>query len=94
MPAAVRKGDLCTGHGCFPSRQNTQGSNNVFINKKPAHRRGDSWAGHCCGKPCHGSSLAEGSSSVFINGKPLARIGDPVACGSSCRGGSSNVFSG
>ena len=94
MPAVHRLGDVCTGHGCYGSRANVQGSSNVFVNGIPAHRQGDSWSSHCCGPPCHGSSLAAGSGSVFVNGLQLGRIGDPVACGSACATGSGNVFAG
>jgi len=94
MPAAVRLGDECTGHGCFPSRVNDQGSPNVFINGKPAHRQGDHWVTHCCAIPCHDSTASGGSSSVFVNGKPKVRIGDEVACGSAAAQGSPNVFVG
>jgi len=94
MPAVARKGDICTGHGCFPPRPNDQGSPNVFINGKPAHRVGDHWKVHCCGRKCHDSVLRDGSGTVFVNGKGLGRIGDAVACGSRVATGSSNVFAG
>lgn len=38
MPAAIRKGDICKGHGCFVPRANDEGSHNVFINGIPAHQ--------------------------------------------------------
>lgn len=95
MPAAHRKGDAGSGHGAFPPRNNTEGSPNVFINGKPAHRKGDAWPTHCNPTPsCHSSTMGTGSSTVFINGKPAARIGDSVACGSVAVEGSSNVFIG
>ncbi len=94
MPAVHRKGDSCTGHGCFPPRTNNQGSSDVFCNGIPVHRQGDSWNVHCCGIPCHGGSLAAGSSTVFANNKDLGRIGDPVSCGSAAASGSGNVFAG
>lgn len=94
MPAVTRKGDICTGHGCFPARPNNEGSPDVFINGIAAHRVGDGWETHCCGSSCHGSTMASGSSTVFVNGKPLARIGDQVACGSSSAQGSPDVFAG
>ena len=93
MLAAVRLGDICTGHGCFPPRPNIQASGDVFINGRGAHRQGDEWDSHCCGS-CHGGRLAAGSSSVFVNGRPLGRIGDPVDCGSAVATGSPNVFAG
>ena len=94
MPAVVRLGDKCSGHGCFPSRENTEGSPNVFVNGKPVHRVGDSWATHCCGIPCHSGVASSGSSTVFVNGKPICRIGDNVSCGSKMAEGSPNVFVG
>jgi len=95
MPAVARKGDICTGHGCFPPRPNTQGSPDVFINGIAAHRVSDAWAAHGCGDCTpHGGSLAAGSATVFVNGLPLGRIGDPVSCGSSVAQGSPDVYAG
>lgn len=94
MPAAVRLGDQCTGHGCFGPRVNDSASGDVFINGKGAHRVGDHWVTHCCGPTCHDSTMAAGSATVFVNGKPAARVGDMLACGSAAAEGSSNVFFG
>lgn len=94
MPPVTRLGDVCTGHGCFGSRPNDQGSPNVFTNNIPTHRQSDHWVTHCCGPPCHDSNLAAGSSTVFVNNLQCARIGDPVACGSAVAQGSPNVFAG
>tara|TARA_B100000941_G_C28499792_1_gene553333 strand:- start:2230 stop:2520 length:291 start_codon:yes stop_codon:yes gene_type:complete len=95
MPAVTRKGDNCTGHGCFPPRSNIAGSSNVFVNNIAVHRQGDGWSVHCCPPPvCHGSVLKSGSSTVYINGKQCGRVGDPVACGSAVASGSGNVFAG
>jgi uncharacterized Zn-binding protein involved in type VI secretion len=88
MPAAVRLGDICTGHGLCRPRPNIGASSNVFINRLGAHRVGDPWSVHCT----HSSAQASGSSDVFVNGLSLARIGDAIACGSSNASGSSNVF--
>lgn len=92
MTAAVRLGDICTGHGCFPPRPNIEASSDVFIDGIGAHRVGDAWASHCCGIPCHGGTQATGSPTVFVNGQALARIGDSVDCGSSNATGSPSVF--
>ena len=92
MPACHRKGDICTGHGCFPPRPSVQGSPNVFTNAIPQHRLTDAWAAHCCGPPCHGSVLCAGSPNVFANTLAVARKGDPVCCGSACATHSPNVF--
>jgi len=92
MPPAVRQSDICTGHGCWPSRPNASWSGDVFINNLGAHRTGDAWAVHCCGPACHGSVMGQGSPNVNVNGVPLARIGDPVVCGSVAISGSPNVF--
>ena len=99
MPAVTRKGDLCTGHDCFPPRASSQGSSDVYVNGVPAHREGDSWEDHTCTHPdtphgTHGGSLASGSSTVYVNGRQLGRIGDPVSCGSTVASGSDNVFAG
>jgi uncharacterized Zn-binding protein involved in type VI secretion len=92
MPPAVRLADVCTGHGCFGSRPNGQGSPNVFINGKPAHRKGDLWNYHCCPPPCHASTACKGSPNVFTNNLDQERVGDPVCCGSKMATGSPNVF--
>lgn len=94
MPAVCRQNDICTGHGCFPPRPNSSWSGNVFVNSRAVHRQSDGWSVHCCGPPCHGSTLAAGSGTVYINGLQCGRIGDPVACGSAVATGSGNVFAG
>ncbi|WP_241086854.1 PAAR domain-containing protein [Candidatus Vondammii sp. HM_W22] len=95
MPAVTRLGDQCTGHGCFPSRESTQGSPDVFVNGIAAHRQGDTRSAHGCATCApHGVALAQGSTTVFVNGLPIGRIGDPVDCGSSVMKGSSNIFVG
>ena len=92
MPASVRLGDICTGHGCYPPRPNAQASPNVFINSLGSHRVGDRWEIHCCGPSCHASTQVTGSPTVFVNNIPMARIGDQIACGSMNAQGSPNVF--
>ena len=46
MPAVHRKGDMGTGHGCWPPRSNSSGSGTVFANKIGVHRVGDGWNPH------------------------------------------------
>lgn len=94
MPAVVRLGDQCTGHGPFAPRVNDSASGDVFINGIGVHRVGDHWVTHCVGPSCHDSTQAAGSSTVFVNGKPVARIGDSIGCGSANAQGSNNVFAG
>ena len=95
MPAVTRKGDNCTGHGCFPPRPNNAGSGNVFTNSIATHRKDDSWSPHGCPNvPPHGAKTSAGSSTVYVNSKNIARIGDPVSCGSSIQQGSGNVNAG
>jgi uncharacterized Zn-binding protein involved in type VI secretion len=94
MSAVTRLGDSCTGHGCYAPRPCAAGSSNVFVNSRPAHRKGDIWNLHPCGKSKHGGVTSAGSSTVYVNGKPLARKGDPVSCGSAILQGSNNVFAG
>jgi uncharacterized Zn-binding protein involved in type VI secretion len=95
MPAAHRHTDICTGHGCFPSRANAEGSPDVFVNGLGWHRVGDGWQSHGCAVCVpHGGVLAAGSGTVFVNSRAAGRIGDPVSCGSSTATGSANVFAG
>lgn len=91
MPAACRLGDMSAGH-CFFPRPNDQGSPNVFINGIAAHRVGDHWPVHVCGKQSHDGVLAQGSPNVFVNGVALGRIGDAISCGDTVAQGSPNVF--
>lgn len=71
-----------------------QGSGNVFINSKPAVRKGDLVEAH--GKPPHagGVKMIQGSGSVYVNGKNICRIGDKASCGHAVTQGSGNVFAG
>ena len=96
MPAVTRLGDACTGHGCWPPRPSTSGSESVFADGIAVHRQGDAWAAHTCPAipDTHASVLASGSGTVFANGRQLGRIGDPVACGSAVAQGSATVFAG
>lgn len=94
MAAAVRLGDLSTGHDCHPPVTANQGSDDVFVNGRPLHRVGDTWNPHACGGPPHVPVSVEGSSSVFINGKPAVRVGDMSDCGQAAAEGSDNVFIG
>lgn len=105
MPAAARLGDNeaggCDfGKPCCPHGRtgtNTEASENVFINGRGAHRKGDTGSCNCP----HGGIFATvgGSGSVFINGRAATRIGDETNCQSCGQGGnhttgSSNVFIG
>ncbi len=94
MPAAIRQGDKCSGHGCFPPRANTSWSTNVFVNGLGWHREDDGWEKHKCGDSEHAGSLSDGSGTVYVNGKKAGRIGDPVSCGSAGAQGSGNVYAG
>ena len=91
MPQLHRKGDLCTGHGCWPPRPSIQGSPDVFTNNIRQHRVTDGWAAHCC-QSCHSSTQCDGSPDVFANTLKVARKGDPVCCGSACMTHSPDVF--
>jgi len=91
MPGASRLGDICTGHGCFPSRPNISASEDVFVNDIGSHRVGDMWDVHCCAS-CHDGVTIQGSPDVFVNDQPKARIGDAVDCGSMILEGSEDVL--
>lgn len=90
---AARLADICTGHRRAGPRPNNQGSPDVFINGRPAHRQTDSWPVHRRPK-IHKSYLASGSPTVYTNGLQQGRVGDPVACGSKVATGSPDVFVG
>lgn len=93
MPAACRKSDTASGHGCFPDSAAIGGSSNVGINGIAALRQSDAVAPHGCGKCTpHGRAVSGGSPTVFVNGRPLARLGDEIDCGGSMAAGSGDVF--
>ena len=90
---AARLADICDGHRRISPRANDQGSPDVFINGRPAHRQSDSWPVHRRPR-IHKSFLASGSPTVYTNNLQQGRIGDPVACGSKVATGSTDVFIG
>jgi len=85
MPPVTRKGDICTGHGCWPPRPSVEGTPRFIIGGKEAHLQGHAWAPHTCPDipETHASVLESGAPRFLIHGLQLGRIGDPVACGSS-----------
>jgi uncharacterized Zn-binding protein involved in type VI secretion len=86
MPGIARQSvDLAGG-------RQIQGSRNVFVNARPAVRKGDRIQGHGRG-PHGGPVMVQGSGSVFVNGKPVCRAGDSANCGHKTSG-SGNVFAG
>lgn len=106
MSKATRIGDGTSGicdpgvcEACPHSREgnNISGSDNVFINGKRVHRRGDVGSCNC---PHGGSYQSTGASAtVFANGRGITRIGDVTTCQNcGCAGnhvsGSDNVFVG
>jgi len=96
MPAVTRKGDMGSGHGCWPPRPSIEGSPDVFVNGIPVHRQGDAWGPHTCPSipETHSSVLAAGWPTVFANGRQIGYVGAPVACGSTVAEGSPDVFVG
>lgn len=105
MPKAARLNDkgkcMADAHGCPACPHSVQGpiiaaSGDVFINKKPAARVGDTGVhAVCCGPNTF--EIKMGSSTVFINGKKAARKGDMTKhCGGigSIDTGSDNVNTG
>lgn len=94
MPAAVRDTDICTGHGCWPPRENAEGSPDVYANGLGAHRVDDAWGSHTCPDipETHASVQKTGSPDVYVNGRKWARVTDSVACGSKNQTGSPNVY--
>lgn len=95
MPAVSMLNDVCSGHGCWPSRTNDTASSTVFAEGRGIHRQSDHWSTHCCpNNGCHDSILSVGSSTVYVNGLQCSRIGDPIECGSIVMTGASTVYAG
>ena len=93
MPAVVKDGCVCTGHGCYPSRPNATKSSKFFIGGRGVVRIGDLWQVHCCDS-CHIGTQSTGSGKLFVGGKAVARIGDKISCGSKNMTGASRFFNG
>tara|TARA_B100000035_G_scaffold7942_1_gene6857 strand:- start:28907 stop:29200 length:294 start_codon:yes stop_codon:yes gene_type:complete len=74
-----RLGDITTGHGCYAPSVGVTASPNVMVNGLPAHKVGDPFTPHTCGKDVHSDVAAIGSPKVIINGSPAMRLGDALA---------------
>jgi uncharacterized Zn-binding protein involved in type VI secretion len=94
MAAVAKDGSICSGHGCWYPRTNTDSSSDVFIEGAGAVRVGDGYDIHICDEDAHPGTVESGSGSVFVNGQPLARIGDSINCGSVIAEGADTVFAG
>lgn len=96
MPAISRIGDLDVPH-CSGMVRAT-GSSDVFVNTRPAVRKGDINTVHLIPKgdfcEAHTGAVKSGSSSVFINGRGAGRVGDGLVQCTSIAQGSTNVFAG
>lgn len=104
--SAARIGDNCSGHPCpphpaipvgfAPPAPATTGSTDVLINGLGAVTVGSVYEPHQCSNESqpHTRTVTSGSLTVFVNGKALSRTLDPISCGSTVVGGSTNVFVG
>ena len=93
MPPVSRKGDIASGHGCFPPTTVVSASPTVYVDGISIARQGDAVAPHGCGNcPPHPRSISGGSGKIYVNGKPVARKGDAIGCGGVLIGASSSVF--
>lgn len=90
MPGVARKGDVCSGHGCFPPRPSATWSPDTFVNSLNVIRAGDAMLPHCC-KTCHGG-VHTGSHNVYVNGRAIQTCGDGISCGSVQAACSGNTF--
>ncbi|PJG59920.1 type VI secretion system PAAR protein [Aeromonas cavernicola] len=87
---AATVGDMGTDHDGFPPTPIIAGSQDIFIDHKPAARVGDPLAPHAKpGSPPHDRVITTGSKTVFFNGKPAALTGSEVGCGGVIIGSSS-----
>lgn len=102
MPAVHRQGDKGSSHPChYLSTIAIGGSQNVFINGRPAMRVSDQYLPHACtscyaGQAAgpHSPVIKQGSSSVLINNLAAARVGDTTSCGGVAEQGSPDVIFG
>ena len=98
MPAAARKTDMSTGHGCFPPTQ-------MVLTPVTKTYFNDLLAGvldsqcqfetHSCGVVTHPQNertVSSGAGKTYIEGKNAARIGDAISCGDAIAQGSANSF--
>lgn len=94
MPMATVLGQLCTGHGSFPPRPSTSGSDKVLIAGVPVVRVGDSYAVHSSSSGSHPGVAQTGSPKVLVAGVQRMRVGDPINCGSRVQQGTPKVLIG
>ena len=89
MPAVVRIGDKCSGHGGFaPAAFSNGGTTTVTVNGRGCVRprisdakAGDSRDAHTYETETHHAHVeaSEASSTVFAEGYPLVRVGDHLS---------------
>lgn len=82
MPPVTLKGDLCSGHTCWPARPSIEGDDRFTVAGRPVHLQGHGWGPHKCGSNTHIGTLAAGAGRFTVGGRQLGRVGDPVSCGS------------
>jgi uncharacterized Zn-binding protein involved in type VI secretion len=92
--AATRLGDKSIGERGFPPRPVIEGSDDIFINNKPAVRVGDTWLVHCLGTSCHDAISRTGAPAVYFNSKKAVRVTDRLSDNDTVAEGSNNVFIG
>lgn len=98
MPSVARKGDLSTGHGCFPpTAMVLTPVSKTFFNGILAGvlDTGCQFATHTCGLSTHPQNtrtVNSGADKTYIEGKLAARIGDNIGCGDAIAQGSPNSF--
>jgi|TARA_B100001094_G_scaffold155998_1_gene150956 uncharacterized Zn-binding protein involved in type VI secretion len=106
MPRISRNKDKCaTGHLCTKKVSVNASQYSVFVNGRPALRRGDKCKRHTMNFPpppgskkkficlIHNAKVKQGSRRVFVGGIPVARKGDRADKGAMV-GASRNVFAG
>ncbi|PJG59530.1 type VI secretion system PAAR protein [Aeromonas cavernicola] len=90
---AATVGDMGTDHDGFPPTPIIEGSQDIFIDGKPAARVGDALAPHAKpGSPPHDRVITTGSKTVFFNGRPAALTGSEIGCGGLIIGGSTVII--
>ena len=93
MKPVTRRGDIHSGHYCFPPTPGSSTSPNVNANGRGVMRVGDNFVPHGCPKP-HPVIASTGFGKVLVNGKPIVRVSSKTGCGATVVAGSPNVLVG
>lgn len=90
MPGVVRKTDICSGHGTYYPRINTESSPDTYTNSIQTTRFMDQRMCHSMPYPHVGHNI--GIHDVYVNNRFIQTAFDMVDCSSTQIQSSFNVF--